>query len=430
MYRKCGWFILVLGFIFSLLTGCISGKSSTVNQLNPTPDAPATLVVYNISGDPEEVFNARWGDDLRKKFPNYTFQYMIGNSKDTQLPNLVANGSQIDIVLSSLGVIDGVFPLGIQYDLTDLAKKHGVDLSRIEPKTLDGIKQYGGLYGLPINSGGLVVYYNKDIFDKFGVSYPKDGMTWDDMTNLAKKLTKVDQGIQYIGLGASYGHLSRMNQLSLPFVDKNTNKATINNDQWKQFLQTAVVNSIQGISDPSSLANLLSNPNDAFQKDRNIAMYIMNYGLQDNPAFQNFNWDMVALPTFQANPGVGSQPYPLYALISSSSQNKDQAMEVLKFLTSDEEQMHLSKKGIVPILNNDAVKNAFGQETPYKDKNIKNANFYNHYAVPHSQTTFDGAVIGAIGFKDLITGNADINTVLRTAEDKANQAITTALQNQ
>lgn len=43
--------------------------------------------------------------------------------------------------------------------------------------------------------------------------------------------------------------------------------------------------------------------------------------------------------------------YPTYFSITSTSKHKEAAMEVIKFLTSDENQMELSKLGNMPVVN-------------------------------------------------------------------------------
>jgi multiple sugar transport system substrate-binding protein len=43
---------------------------------------------------------------------------------------------------------------------------------------------------LPKDFSPLGVYYNKRIFDQYGVAYPKDGWTWDDLLKTAQELTK------------------------------------------------------------------------------------------------------------------------------------------------------------------------------------------------------------------------------------------------
>ena len=42
---------------------------------------------------------------------------------------------------------------------------------------------------MPKYSGALALYYNKDIFDEYGVSYPEAGWTYDDYLAAMKKLT-------------------------------------------------------------------------------------------------------------------------------------------------------------------------------------------------------------------------------------------------
>ncbi|ALS79577.1 ABC transporter substrate-binding protein [Planococcus kocurii] len=45
------------------------------------------------------------------------------------------------------------------------------------------------VYGLPVGYTTHVVYYNKDLFDKAGLAYPKAGWTWDEFQEASKKLT-------------------------------------------------------------------------------------------------------------------------------------------------------------------------------------------------------------------------------------------------
>ncbi len=50
--------------------------------------------------------------------------------------------------------------------------------------SLDGV-----VYGLPFRTDNNMIFYNKDLFDKAGVQYPKDGMTMEEYRELAKKMT-------------------------------------------------------------------------------------------------------------------------------------------------------------------------------------------------------------------------------------------------
>lgn len=47
----------------------------------------------------------------------------------------------------------------------------------------------GGLYAIPLDFTPMVMFYNKRLFDKAGVPYPKDGWTWPEFLDAAQRLT-------------------------------------------------------------------------------------------------------------------------------------------------------------------------------------------------------------------------------------------------
>lgn len=304
-------------------------------------------------------------------------------------------------------------------------------MNRFEPALVDAVKQFGGLYGFPVHSGGLVLYYNKDIFDKFGVAYPRDGMTWEEAIELGKMLTRNDNGRQYIGLGPSIDHVLSMNSYSLPLVDKSTLKPAINNEKYKKLVETLAIapTQVNGYKEQFAALKRTFNNND-FMKDKFIAMFIMNFGLQSQKEFETLNWDMASLPVFKDNPGIGTQPYPNLLFVTNTSKFKDQAMEVIKYVTSDEHQMTLSKKGYIPVLKNESIKKAFAQESNFKDKNVVKAVFTNKLAPSNVRTKYDGKVNGPLlkHITNVITGEEDLNTALRKVEEEANKAIDAELK--
>ena len=418
------------------VTACSSGtggqssvggdSGQPAEQAKSYANEPAELVLYGAPGDPPEVWEERFGEQLKKKFPQYKFTYIQKSGTNT-IENMIASGAQVDLIYDSVGnAVNSVVATGSQLDLSELIKKHNVDMNRFEPATVEAVKQFGGLYGFPVHSGGLVLYYNKAIFDKFGVGYPKDGMTWEEAIELGNKLTRNDNGTQYIGLGPSFTHAISMSSYSLPFVDKATEKAAINNDKFKKIVETLIMAPAKAVGYKERIAVLkrMFN-NDDFMKERNIAMFVMNFGLQGQKDFESLDWDMAALPVFKELPGVGTQPYPNFLFISNASKYKDQAMEVLKYVTSDDVQMALSKKGYIPVLKNESIRNAFAQDSNVKNKNVVKAVFANKFAPPIARTRYDGKVTGPLqtNVMKAILGEIDLNTALRVAEEEANKAI-------
>ena len=87
----------------------------------------------------------------------------------------------------------------ILLDLTDyIAKDSTVDMS----KFYEGVKNLytrsdGKVFALPKDHDTIALLYNKAIFDKYGVEYPTDNWTWENMYEAAKKITEGSNGDIY-----------------------------------------------------------------------------------------------------------------------------------------------------------------------------------------------------------------------------------------
>ncbi|MFC3770203.1 hypothetical protein [Paenibacillus sp. GCM10012303] len=109
---------------------------------------------------------------------------------------------------------------------------------------------------------------------------------------------------------------------------------------------------------------------------------------------------------------------------TSGSKNKDAAMEVLKVITSDEVQKLMSEYGTPSILQSDEISKVYGSKLDeYKGKNVQ-ALFKTTPGTPHVITKYEYLVSAEaeVG-RRLITEGHDVNTVIRTIEEKANQKL-------
>jgi multiple sugar transport system substrate-binding protein len=62
------------------------------------------------------------------------------------------------------------------------------------PGTLESFQWDGGTWALPAGVEAILIFYNKDLFDRAGVPYPKAGWTLEDFLNMAKRLTMRQEG--------------------------------------------------------------------------------------------------------------------------------------------------------------------------------------------------------------------------------------------
>ncbi|GAA3407893.1 ABC transporter substrate-binding protein [Paenibacillus hodogayensis] len=408
-------------------SGKAAGGSSAQEAVKPSE--PVELVFHTSTSDTEDTFNGLYGNMLKKKFPNYKIKFVQSKPGQT-LPELLAQKQPVDVLYQSVSYYPTMVEASqLQYDMTDLAKKHNVDLSAFMPTLVDGIRNSNGgkLTALPVTNTVQVLYYNKGIFDQFGVSYPKDGMTWDETLDIAKKLTRKDGDKQYLGFASSPANMLGANQFSLPYLDPKTEKATYQDDGWKKLFDTLYVAPGEDPAYKSRVAALKALPYRLeLTNSQELAMFAFHsqFPFAVPKDVEKIQWDLVSLPTFKEKPGLGSQMIPFVFGVASISTNKDAAMEVIKYLTSTEAQMLFSKQGIMPVINDDSVKKAFAQESQFKDKNWKSL-FLNQPAPMAPKTKYQIMVEGALTkqLPEIVTGAVDLNTAMRTAAEAADKAV-------
>ncbi|HEX2998774.1 MAG TPA: sugar ABC transporter substrate-binding protein [Armatimonadota bacterium] len=82
---------------------------------------------------------------------------------------------------------------GIAWDLTQKLPQVGVDVQKITWPSMSPNYRIGNhIYGFPNNASVNALWYNKDVFDKAGIPYPKGPWTWQQFIPLAQRLTVRD----------------------------------------------------------------------------------------------------------------------------------------------------------------------------------------------------------------------------------------------
>jgi multiple sugar transport system substrate-binding protein len=412
-----------------------NGGSSDAKAGADKPHEPITLSVFGYRGAyvPED-FAKYFADPVKKKFSYITDVKYIQTPDTKKIQEMLTAGDFPDLVITGgRAAIDLVDP-GIALDLRDLAKKNNLDLNTYDPQALNIAKLPGAkgeLYSLPLWTNYYLTFYNKDIFDHFGVSYPKDNMTWDDFTALAIKLSREDNGVQYKGMWPGNANLIA-SSLGLEYFEPKTNKVKVTTDGWaKAFDLGKKIYSIEGNS-PGN-ANL-GNPDDNFIKDKNVAIlpgFSSRITKLANPALNNgLNWDMVSYPSYPESKGIGAEADANVLIVSSTSKHQDDAFQVAKYVTTDaDQQLDLARRAAtLPVVNLKQTKDVFGEAFPLlKEKNI-NAVFSSKVRAPRSFNKYETLVQPIVNqtFIKWLATSDDRVTVLRQIEEQANKAVEAA----
>lgn len=424
--------LIVCAMLLALLAACSSstsgdpaGKGAEATAVKPSKD-PVDLTFYTTSNNvAEETFNAQYGNKIREKFPNINVKYVMQKDSKT-LPDMLTAGQGIDILMSSIGLTANfLLQYDLQYDISELIKASKYDLSKLEPSTVDIQRQLanGGMYGLPIFTTSAALFYNKDIFDKFGVAYPKSGMTWDELYELTKKMTRMEGGVQYKGLTMAYQHMMFLNQISAEPIDSKTLKSKFTDESMKRIFENyARFYKIPGNELPKNKF-LLAGQQDPFSKDKTVSMLLTLSGA--GRGYKDMNWDVVQLPYYSDKIGVGPQSYPTYFYITKTNKAKTEAFAVLDYLTSPEfQQFQADTQGAFTVLKDNKTNESLGKSIPeYAGKNVKDL-LPGKFAPPTVKSRYQ-----AVADKELIAAleayvsGTDVNTALREAGERVDKAI-------
>jgi raffinose/stachyose/melibiose transport system substrate-binding protein len=279
-----------------------------------------------------------------------------------------------DIYFSWPGDFTGKFVrAGLAADLTSAVK--GTDWEKsMPPAAWDAYTQDGKIYGVPISLDAKVFAYNTAIFKKNGISVPK---TLDDLMAACGKLKAA--GVEPIAFGNQFGwpaihYLTELNAKFVPQAtldkDYRPQTATWSDPGYVKALQTfqtlnkaCLTKGANGIEHEAAQAQLLNGK--AAMQYLEVVEFRNLTKKGGAPASFADNWSFFRMPDV---PGAAGDPKALTGapdgfLVNNQSQNKDTAIDFLKFLTNKENgQKIVSQAGFLsPVAGSLTPQNSYPQ---------------------------------------------------------------------
>lgn len=227
-------------------------------------------------------------------------------------------------------------------------------------KSVDCFTFDNKIYALPRDVSALVVYYNKNLFDKYNIAYPTNKWTTADFLNIAQQFKTKSKGKIYA--------LSYETDLYyvLPFLF--SNGASILSNDGKNIIidEKNAIDTINFYSDLAYKYNYAPKKSDSASRtmaqmflQQQIAMHISGRWLV--PKYRSeakFDWDIVNLPEGKQGSIVNIDASG-YAL-AKSSKHKDEAVRFINFISSKYALSKLAQSGlIVPARKDVAYSESF-----------------------------------------------------------------------
>ncbi|MBO0994745.1 ABC transporter substrate-binding protein [Bacillus sp. SD088] len=425
--------INLLGIMLILvLTACKSGRGavkSETDNVEASEDNPVEDITLNVvypDAWEEKRFNEEIKEPVEREFPHIKLKYL-----DQPIEDLLAKKIMPDIIfLGNPSGLPNFTEHGLTMDMSELIEKHDFDLNRIEPSLLAESRMFadGNLYTLPYTRGITVLHYNKDIFDMFGVDYPKDDMTWDEIIDLAAKLTGEKNGVHYYGLQIPYASIM-LDQRGVPKVDPETDEPTYTSEKYMPLYQEYLRKMERVYSIPGNVPEGDDDRDPSigpFFGDRNVAMNPIWSQVELFSEDEGFNFDIVTYPNWKDRPGISRPSRSGNIGVASSSAHPDEAFKVIAYLFTDEIQRTTARKGRAssladPTINDDYLGDLI-EERPWMEE--LNIDAMTKHSYPTDLDRFSPYEEDAYaGLEERLLDGVDINTILREAQEEAETAV-------
>lgn len=296
-----------------------------------------------------QKFYENYGNSFKARFPGVEFEIV----------SLLSDAREADIAISNLGEYADRATNGEILDLEPYIKKDEYDLASIAPAVSDLLKEYGNgkYYGFASYFSTQVLYYNTELFDRYGVPYPQDAMSWADIIQLAQRFPVSDElkGLVLPPSTSPASMLIEMGQAEgLQVIDAAQKSLLLGSPSWKSLtgplldgLRSGTIHFSQELAartpDEAFTNNPFAGGNGAMaiQDESLMAMLTSGYFSSKIPTYAT-----VAAPASANNRtiGAGHRIDEIFS-IGASAAHKDKAWDFLTYIGGEEYARNKAKLG-------------------------------------------------------------------------------------
>jgi multiple sugar transport system substrate-binding protein len=357
---------------------------------------------------------------FEKKYPNIKIDYVAvtEGSYSEKLNAMIAAGTAPDVILAWECDIGRFAKNKAIVPLDDYIKKTTAFKA---DDLVPALKQLGNVtgatYGLPWCLAAEIGYYNKDMFDKAKLPYPKDDWTWQDFEDAAKKLTVVKNGktVQWGCDALSFQGLwySTIGATGESVIDDKGNLVLGEGAKTALQWQYDLTNKYKVCPPPSPSG---TNAVDLFSAGKAAMTRTGNWMIGTYKGIKDFKWDIVPLP--RKDRAYTTLHTGLYT-INAKSKVKDAAWKFIEFAMSDEGQAQIGKNSSNPSARASVTAKGFyrsgGETGPTNwaalDASVANGQFGYVMANPgvtnKAVSEFNAAMLGQVKIDDAVKNAND-----------------------
>ena len=334
------------------LTGCAgaAGPAETGNQNGKTK---LTVSVWNYEGTPE--FKALF-DGYEAANPNVDIEPVdiLADDYPQKVTTMLAGGDTTD-VLTMKNVIDYARYAnnGQLQEINSVVDSVGKD----NLASLDAFDMNGKYFAAPYRQDFWLLYYNKDLFKAAGIDDPKD-LTWEKYSEIAKKLTSTADGKKVYG---TYHHIWRSVVQAIAAAQNGGDQISGEYGFFEDQYNTALDLQKSGATlDFGTAKSQKTSYRTMFETGQAAMMpmgtwYIAGILQAKKDGKTNVNWGLAPLPQKDSSGKVSTFGSPTAFAVNQNAAHSEEAKKFIEWAAGEEGAKTISKIGVVPALQNDAV---------------------------------------------------------------------------
>ena len=288
----------------------------------------------------------------------------------TKLQTLVAGGTAPDVFELNYENFVTYADKGLLLDLSPMMEADTTLNPDVYSERANSAFNYNGMQlGLPASFSTVVLYYNKDLFDKAGVAYPTADWTWADAVEAGQKLNDPANGVWGLYSGVHFWEFyKKAAQNNCKFFNDDKTEVLINSPECVQALQTMVDMVNKDMVIPSSADMAGQSDGDMFLAGK-LAMDVSGIWMFGSYKDAPFQWDIAM------EPGMANRATHFFAngvSAFAATKHSAEAYEWIKFFTSDPEmaKIRIAAGWELPALKDPTLFEDYLVQTPPANRQV------------------------------------------------------------
>lgn len=346
-----------------VLTACKAEGNVPINQWNEL-DLPPDISELELTAEKLEI----WWDDgfgvphdryalehLKQQYSattfdvqEFTFSYIDTSQK--ALFNMLRTKSSPDLMVFDSRLLPLLIDIGYLDSINVSTGYYEMDASVIEQ--IRSVAPDGELYAMPYGYSPAALLFNKEIFDEMEVEYPRDGMTWEEVLELGRRVFNPSK---WSGLLVNDYDLIT-SQLSLQLIHRDTRQVDFESDAWERLESFVTELKLLESEDKrgklgriTAFANgraaMLAVP--LFDNARVESTTGLYTRVMQQDGISDVRWDVVGIPVFDDGLSLAPARPMLMIGIPRAGLNKNDALIAMQYLLSTHVQTENTRQGLI-----------------------------------------------------------------------------------